>query len=128
MGPPGARAHSVGSGCAHLLAAWTGHSRPGAACVAGRVVHEAVGAAHGAVVLQPAATGSVAGGCQLQVAFRQEAAGKMRGRWGRGWRQEVPHTTGSAWGASPLAHVCGYMNSLGLLHLRHGVWWAAFAH
>lgn len=53
--------------------------------MAGRVVREAVGAAHGAEVFWPAAAGRVAGGRQRQVALQaalgQGAAGERHGWW-----------------------------------------------
>lgn len=71
----------MGRGCTHLLAARAGRGHLQAARVAGRVVHEAVGAAHGAVVPWPAAAGRVTGGRQLQVALGQDAAGGRCGWW-----------------------------------------------
>lgn len=87
---------------AYLLAARARHGHLQAARIAWRVVHEAIGAAHGAVVLCLAAAVSVAGSHQLQVPFRQEAAGR-RGRWWGGGKSRV-------W-SSP-AHNGGVLNSL----------------
>lgn len=57
-----------------------------------------------------AAAGGVAGVCQPQVAFGQEAAGGRERRWGAGQR--------GVW--SLRAHVCRFPNSLGLFHPRTG--------
>lgn len=79
-GPPGARRPRLaGSSRTHLLAVRAGRRLPRAAGVAGGVVDEAVGTAHGAVVLGATGARAVAGGRQLQVAFGQGAAGGRQG-------------------------------------------------